>query len=84
MVDGSAGQSPSAPVRRADERRARRDGSAHAGEHPLRDRAASDALRGERPPPEFRKQVVEQFEQLDHGGEDWVWQAVAELDLFPK
>jgi len=27
---------------------------------------------------------MEHFEKLDHGGEDWVWRAVAELDLLPK
>jgi hypothetical protein len=34
--------------------------------------------------PEFRAQVAEHFEQLDHGGENWVWKAIAELELMPK
>jgi hypothetical protein len=54
------------------------------------DQAAAHVLQGQllaawkRLPPEFRKQVMEHFEKLDHGGEDWVWRAVAELDLLPK
>jgi hypothetical protein len=29
-------------------------------------------------------QVAAHFEEMDHGGEDWVWRAVKELDLMPK
>lgn len=48
--------------------------------------ASVDRLRAawRRLPPEFRKQVMAQFEELDHGGEDWVWRAVEDLDLLPR
>jgi hypothetical protein len=35
-------------------------------------------------PPEFREQVMEHYEELDHGGEDWIWRAIKEMDLMPK
>jgi hypothetical protein len=37
-------------------------------------KASVERLRAawKRLPPEFRKQVVEHFERLDHGGEDWI------------